>query len=228
MGEIHLVRHGQALVGTTNYDQLSELGLEQARCLGRWLASARYRFDVAVTGTQRRHAQTAEACLGVTAAAPRTIADPGFNEYHRREMMARYDERLATPAGVRALTEVHPDPHRAYEQLFAAAFERWIGGRHDGDYRESFAAFRARCLGSLQRLVERADVGERIVVFTSGGPIAVIVQSLLGLRDDQVGALNLTIANASVTTLRVVAAEPSLLTWNSFQHLEEGGLVTFP
>ena len=35
MAQIYLVRHGQASFGSSNYDQLSELGFEQARLLGR-------------------------------------------------------------------------------------------------------------------------------------------------------------------------------------------------
>ncbi|HJV74342.1 MAG TPA: phosphoglycerate mutase family protein, partial [Noviherbaspirillum sp.] len=58
MGQIYLVRHGQASFGSANYDQLSELGLEQARLLGEWFANSRQQFHRVVTGDMRRHRQT--------------------------------------------------------------------------------------------------------------------------------------------------------------------------
>jgi broad specificity phosphatase PhoE len=40
MGQIYLVRHGQASFGSANYDQLSELGHEQARRTRNFTASS--------------------------------------------------------------------------------------------------------------------------------------------------------------------------------------------
>ena len=37
MKEIFFVRHGQASFGKENYDQLSELGVEQSKKLGEYL-----------------------------------------------------------------------------------------------------------------------------------------------------------------------------------------------
>ena len=39
MGEIILVRHGQAAFASDNYDQLTDLGWQQARWLGEHLAA---------------------------------------------------------------------------------------------------------------------------------------------------------------------------------------------
>src|SRR6476660_3762059 len=65
MGQIYLVRHGQASFGKANYDQLSELGIEQARLLGQWFASCGVHIDKVVTGDMQRHRQTAEACMAM-------------------------------------------------------------------------------------------------------------------------------------------------------------------
>jgi broad specificity phosphatase PhoE len=226
MGEIYLVRHGQASFGAADYDQLSPLGVEQSRQLGAWLSESGQRFDRVITGTLRRHRQTADECFaGHAASAPRS-EDPGLNEYDHREMLHRFDPHLATPAAVRGVIDAQPNPRRAFQELFAAAFARWVSGEHDGDYVESFATFRTRVLGALERLVAKAARSDRLIVFTSGGPIAVIAQSLLGLADERVAALNFSLANAALTAAFFGASGVRLGTLNAFQHLQRPGQPT--
>lgn len=230
MGEIYLVRHGQASFGAADYDQLSDLGFEQARRLGLWLAETGQRFNLAVTGALRRHHQTAASCLTALGSGCPRIADPGFDEYDHGEMLTRYDPRLGTPEGIRAITEAQPSPRRAFQEIFAAAFARWSEGEHDEEYRESFEAFRRRCLDALKRRIAAAERSDRIIIFTSGGPIAIVVQAALGFADDRVAALNFSLANAAVTTLFYNSSGLSLGTLNSFQHLEQARperLVTY-
>ncbi len=93
MGQIYLVRHGQASFGKENYDQLSDLGMEQGRLLGKWFADCGVQFDQVVTGDMERHRQTAEACLAqLPQAYPASgwVTDAGFNEYDHREVLQRH------------------------------------------------------------------------------------------------------------------------------------------
>jgi broad specificity phosphatase PhoE len=230
MGEIYLVRHGQASFGAADYDQLSPLGVEQSRQLGAWLSASGQHFDRVITGTLRRHRQTADECLGARTGGAARCEDAALNEYDHREMLHRYEPRLATPEAVRGVIEAQPNPRRAFQELFAAAFARWVSGEHDGDYAESFASFRTRVLGALEDLLEKAARSERLIVFTSGGPIAVIAQKLLGLADERVAALNFSLANAAITTAFFGASGVRLGTLNAFQHLVRPGeptLVTY-
>jgi broad specificity phosphatase PhoE len=230
VGEICLVRHGQASFGAADYDQLSQLGVEQSRRLGAWLAASGQQFDRVVTGTLRRHRQTADECLALHPHSCARSEDAGLNEYDHREMLCRYDPRLATPEAVRSVIDAQPNPRRAFQELFTAAFARWVAGEHDAEYGESFAAFRARVLAAIARLVAAAERSERLIVFTSGGPIAVIAQSLLGLADERVAALNFSLANAALTTAFFGASGLRLGTLNAFQHLQLAGertLVTY-
>ncbi len=230
MGEIYLVRHGQASFGAADYDQLSQLGIAQSRQLGAWLSASGQRFDRVVTGTLRRHRQTADECLAAQLHSCPRSEDSGLNEYDHREMLLRYDPRLAAPESVAKVIAAHPNPRRAFQELFAAAFARWVSGQHDADYAESFSGFRTRVLGALERLVGAAGRSERLIIFTSGGPIAVIAQSLLGLSDERVAALNFSLANAALTTAFFGASGLRLGTLNAFQHLEqpgEGTLVSY-
>ncbi len=78
MGEIILVRHGQANSGATDeesYDRLSDLGHQQARWLGDYLRDREAPFDKVISGSLRRHRETA---TGIGYDAPQI--DPRLNE----------------------------------------------------------------------------------------------------------------------------------------------------
>ena len=59
MTTIYLIRHGQASVGTDNYDVLSKTGEAQANVLGQHLVSARIEFDAVYSGALKRQIDTA-------------------------------------------------------------------------------------------------------------------------------------------------------------------------
>ena len=87
MAQIYLVRHGQASFGSQNYDQLSVLGSEQAKHLGRWWAARDLSVSRVVTGKLQRHLQTARACIAEMQGKPEQElntdswhSDIGFNE----------------------------------------------------------------------------------------------------------------------------------------------------
>ena len=58
MGNLYLVRHGQASFGEDDYDKLSALGHKQSVRLGEYFAARGVTFDAVITGTLRRHAET--------------------------------------------------------------------------------------------------------------------------------------------------------------------------
>src|SRR4051794_24521887 len=105
MGQIYLVRHGQASFGSANYDQLSDLGLEQARLLGEWFANSHQQFHCVVTGGLKRHRQTADACIAMLPKSTRGdtdwVTDPGFDEYDHHEVMVRHHPEFDDPEEVK-------------------------------------------------------------------------------------------------------------------------------
>lgn len=234
MGQVFLVRHGQASFGSEDYDRLSDLGVKQSRLLGEWFAACGQTFSSAAMGAMLRHRQTAEACLAAMPAdlkpGAATAVEPGLNEYDHHEVMVRYRPEFATPAGGARVLAASDNPRRLFQKLFMEAMARWIGGEHDAEYVESWSAFRARCIGSLQRLVEKAGASQNLVVFTSGGPISVICQHLLGVADRDAAMLNSSLVNSGVTRLLYQPGRISLHTLNGFAHLErhrDSSLVTY-
>jgi broad specificity phosphatase PhoE len=95
-------------------------------------------------------------------------------------------------------------------------------------------------LAALDEAISYA-AGSDLLVATSGGPIAVIVQALLDLSDERTLDLNSMIANASVTRVLYSSrgrhssrrchsdSQRSLAVFNNYSHLEaeDPALVTF-
>jgi broad specificity phosphatase PhoE len=227
MGEIYLVRHGQASFGADDYDELSALGHEQARILGRWHAALGLRVDQVALGGLKRHRQTAEAWAGqFSAGAPPQAdwtVDPGFDEYDHREMLLRAHPEAGDLAGLKSWLARKVPSRGAFQQIFKAAMARWMSGLHDGDYRESWPRFHGRCVGALEALAARAGGSKRLIVFTSGGTISAICQHLLDLPAPRVAELNWSLVNGGVTKLFYQPGRLSLSTLNNYSHLEQGG-----
>ena len=224
MGQIYLVRHGQASFGSADYDRLSELGLEQARLLGEWFANSHQSFHQVVTGAMKRHRQTADTCLAVLPKAHRVetewLTDPDFNEYDHHVVLVRHRPEFEDPQEVKRFLASHPQARYAFQDIFQASMSRWMSGHYDADYREPWPQFRQRCVAALQRLVEGAGKSQNIIVFTSGGTISVLCQHLLGLQDRQMAELNWTLANCGVTKLLYRPGAVTLSYLNNYAHLE--------
>jgi broad specificity phosphatase PhoE len=228
VGQIYLVRHGQASFGAEDYDELSELGAKQSRLLGGWLAHLNQPLSCVVTGGLKRHRQTADACM---AAVPENLRPPGgwkvdagFDEYDHHEMLLRHKPEFADPVKAkRTLEQADPNPRKAFQKIFSEAMARWMSGRHDRDYRESWPDFRARCSGALRKLIDDSGASQTAIVFTSGGPITAICQDILGMPDERAAALNYGLVNSAMTKLLYQPGRVSLCYLNSFPHLEQTG-----
>ena len=230
MGQIFLIRHGQASFGSSNYDQLSSHGIEQGGMLGKWFAERGQGFDRIVTGTMARHRQTAQACIGPLAGAPveeHWIADAGFNEYDHDEVLHRYRPEFAEEGEVRRFLAITKNANRVFQGIFQAAMARWMDGEHDKEYREPWPVFRQRCVDALERLAGAAVASQSIAVFTSGGTIATLCQHLLHLPDARLFALNWALVNSAVTKVYYQSGETdnqlTLGYLNNYAHLEAFG-----
>jgi broad specificity phosphatase PhoE len=213
VGQLLLVRHGQASWDSEDYDVLSETGWEQSRLLGRSLAARGIRPDLVVTGGMRRHRETAEACLEELGATVGTGVDAGWDEFDHVAMLGA----LPQPFDGRQPTKAE------FQEWFERATDRWTGGEHDAEYAESFEAFTARVDSALRRTAEAAGSGTALV-FSSGGPIAWCVAGLLA--DDRVVAgslwrrLNPVCVNSGVTRLVTGRRGTTMVSFNGHAHLD--------
>ncbi|MEO8010167.1 MAG: histidine phosphatase family protein, partial [Dokdonella sp.] len=174
---MHLIRHGQASFGADDYDCLSELGVRQSRLLGEWMQRCGETPTRIVIGPMLRHRQTADASLSalVAGAQPPVETLPGFAEFDHLDVLGRFRAELADARALREFLETSEDPRVAFQSVFRGALQRWLDAQED-DYVESWSAFKRRCIAALTRLTDNASARQSVWVFTSGGPIAVIVQ----------------------------------------------------
>ncbi|MEU4196620.1 histidine phosphatase family protein [Kribbella sp. NPDC026611] len=216
MAVIYLVRHAQASFGARDYDNLSALGEQQARRVGDTLADVK--ADVVLSGSMRRHRQTAELA-GFAAEV-----DAGYDEFdHEQVIVAHKPAYRVRPVMLADLARTG-NPKRAFQDMFAAATQRWIDGG-DG-YTESFQAFADRSEAAVRRTAERLGKGETAVVFTSGGPIAAVVSRLLSGGDGLWAKLNPVTINTAIT--KVVSGHRGLTVVSYNEHVHVGAeLLTY-
>ncbi|NKF23942.1 histidine phosphatase family protein [Solimonas marina] len=228
MGVIYLIRHGQASFGAGDYDKLSPLGIEQGAILGQALAARGVTPDAVVCGAMKRHRETAQACLSAMQQPAEWVEDAAWNEYDHETMVAAYKPGFRDKAVMATELAATPNPRRAFQEIFAEAQRRWIGGEHDADYPESWAGFCARVDTALTTLQNTLGRSKTALVFTSGGPIGAAAQRLLGLSDERAIRLNWTLANAAVTKLIYSERSLYLSTLNEHAHFEhDARLITY-
>ncbi|WP_341315377.1 histidine phosphatase family protein [Paraburkholderia sp. IMGN_8] len=217
MAELYLVRHGQASFGAENYDELSPSGRTQSRWLGEHFAQAKLRFDRVVIGTMQRHQQTADAILAAMGGPQVEIAqDAGLNEYDFQALFAALGEEglpLGLSAGPSA-TSSKKDFYKGLRQVL----QLWADDRLPGRVPETWHQFQTR----VQRAridIQRAG-GRRVLVVSSGGPLAVTAQQVLQAPAATAIALNMQIRNSSVCQYVFNDGAMSLVSFNSVPHLE--------
>jgi broad specificity phosphatase PhoE len=217
MGQVLLVRHGQASWDGDDYDILSDTGHRQAELLGAALAARGIAPDLVVSGGMRRHRETVENLVaGAGLDSVSVEVDPGWDEYDHVSMLAQvpttFTGEKPTPAEFQAWMEL--------------ATDRWIRGEHADDYHEPFAAFTGRVEGGLKRAVGGSQ-GTTVVV-TSGGPISWVAASLLGGGTTLWSRLNVVCVNSGVTKLVTGRRGVTMVSFNEHTHLEgEPGLLTY-
>ena len=204
MGELYLVRHGQANSGATteeDYDRLSDLGHAQARLLGNWMRDHEAPFDLVLSGSMRRHRETA----GGMGFAP-DIEDARLNEMEyfalARDMEVHHG--LARPESPEDFAVHMPQTLAAWQQTA-------INGA------EPFTAFQGRITDAL---AEAAKPGKRVLCVTSGGVISMVMRMALGLSTDQMAHVLLPIYNSSLHKFRIRAEGTFLLAFNGIPHLD--------
>lgn len=221
MGQLLLVRHGQASWDADDYDVLSPSGWEQGRVLGRALASRGVVPDRVVRGSMRRHRETTEAALGELPGAPSAAdvsVDPAWDEF---DHVAVLDGMPPPETGPPAEP---PTDKRGYQALLETALESWMLPEHADRYAEPFAAFTARVDDALRRTTQDGAPGTTAVV-TSGGAIAWVTASLLADGDPELATrlwrkLNVVCVNSGLTRLVVGRRGTTLVTFNDHAHLD--------
>jgi broad specificity phosphatase PhoE len=235
MGILVLIRHGQASFLAEDYDQLSELGIEQSRRLGFHWKSTGTKYDKIYSGPARRHAQTCKLVAEAAGSGPTGVERlEEFDEYDAFGLLKAVMPNLVLEdAAARALHDDYAAQHeprlkaRAFERLFQHVTRRWAAGEIEAEGIEPWGEFCSRVARGIERVVRMSDPGSRIAVFTSGGPIAAAARLALELSPVKTLELSWSSYNASYSEFLFSADRFSLLSFNRYPHLDGHGMLSW-
>ena len=236
MSTLTLIRHGQARAFEKESDLLSALGEAQSRKLGEYWVRQGATFDQVYTGPLVRQKRTAEL-VAVTfdeagLAFPDRIVIDDLGEYDSKGILATLTPDLAErdPAFrnlVESFERAATDRNRHFQRMFEVVVLQWLEGKIHSAAVEPWQAFRERVGRGLRQIINEGGSGRRIVVFTSGGPIGVAVQTALGAPDRGAIEVNWRVRNCSLTEFVFGGGRFSLDTFNATPHLDDPDLVTY-
>jgi len=224
---IHLIRHGQASAGTSNYDRLSPCGREQAVHLGAWWQRTGFRVDAAWHGTLERQRDTATLTLQAAGLSPPVSLLPDLNEYDHRAVDAHLSARPdrgsdPDPASGRLgdadAAPVNPESMTYAD--YATVMRRWRDTTDLPDSLEHWHAFAARGWNAIAAAAGERDAGESLAFFTSGGIISTVLATVLDLDFEHTIDAIWRVRNASVTTLAHDGQQARLVEFNAVPHLQ--------
>lgn len=223
MSELYLVRHAQASFGAANYDQLSDLGHRQSRCLGDYFKYRNVAFDQYIVGDMYRHHQTMDGiCSALDIDSSDRIILPGLNEYNFQEMMQAYGDSFADDPLYQTIMK-NPSDKKNYYRLLRKILSLWTQGKMP-KVSEKWVDFKARVNDAQQQIQAMSGSVNRLLVIGSGGSISTFVGNVLGIPDEKIFDLNLQYKNTAVSHFFFNSEKMQLSGFNSVSHLDNNEL----
>jgi broad specificity phosphatase PhoE len=237
MSHLVLVRHGQASFLEKNYDQLSPKGEQQSRFLGQYWASHNARFDRIYSGPKVRQRETArlvgEAPRKARLPWPETELLPEFDEFQAEAVIERAlpglvetDEHIRSMYRDFQAAVTRPAQFKTFQRMFEVVVGRWAAGELPLKGIEPWPDFVVRVQRALGELAGNGARGQRIAIFTSGGPTAVAVQQALGLSTPATLKTAWMVRNSALTEFLFSGERFTLSSYNATPHLTDPEFLT--
>jgi broad specificity phosphatase PhoE len=238
MGILFLVRHAQASFLEQNYDRLSKLGETQARLLGEYWAQRNILFDRVCVGPCARQKDTLKLVsetsqkAGLKFPAPLVLQE--FDEYQGEAVLER------TLPGLLENDESIRDLHATFQssleiaqrrvtfqKLFEAVIGKWVCGETCPQGVETWGEFCSRVNSGVAEFLSAGGRGERVAIFTSGGPIAIAMQRALRLSPETTLKVSWMSRNSSWSEFLYAANRFTLSSFNSYGHIGDSAMLTY-
>jgi broad specificity phosphatase PhoE len=237
MGILFLVRHAQASFLEDNYDKLSALGETQARLLGEYWARRNLVLDRACVGPCVRQQDTLKIVSDAYARAglefPEPLVLPEFDEYQGEAVLKRsLPGLLESEPNIRDLhaafqSSVGVKKKRVtFQRLFEAVIGQWVRGAIRVQGVETWSEFCSRVNSGLVKFLSAGGRGERVAIFTSGGPIAVAMQRAFDLSPESTLQVSWMSRNSSWSEFLYSADRFTLSSFNVHGHLDDPAMLT--
>jgi broad specificity phosphatase PhoE len=238
MSLLYLIRHAQASFLQENYDKLSPLGEQQATMLAEYWAARKLKFDRVATGPCQRQKHTAQLVGRAYQASHQTFPElqelEEFDEYQAEAVLKRaLPELLATDESIAKLqaafqsSSTETEQRKHFQKLFESVIHRWVHAEIAPKDVESWQEFKTRVNSGLKKFLNQGQRGETAAIFTSGGPIAIAMQTSLHLSDASALGVSWMSQNCSWSEFLCGPDRFTLRTFNSHPHLEDPTLLTY-
>src|SRR5580698_7509202 len=238
MGILYLVRHAQASFLEPDYDKLSALGESQSRLLGEHWAQRKLAFDRVGVGPCARQIDTVTLARAAYVNAGRNFPEPQvlpeFDEYHAEEVLRgtlpallEKDQQIRDLHTAFHAAESNIEQRKTFQHLFAAVISDWVRGVIHAEGVETWLEFCARVNFGLGRFLASEKRGERIAIFTSGGPIAVATQRALHLSPERTLQMTWMSRNSSWSEFLYSAERFTLSSFNIHEHIADPQMLTY-
>jgi broad specificity phosphatase PhoE len=211
MGQLYLVRHGQASLGAANYDQLSPLGQQQSHRLGEHWQAQGITFDAVITGTMKRHAQTLAGIQQGMGTQHSAALWPGLNEYDAEAVI-----RAIQPGEL--IKPSTPEGYKLYFRLLRDGLAQWMAGVISPHGMPNYVAFVQGVTSALDHIRQHHE--GNVLLVSSGGPIATAVAHVLRTSPETSIELNMRLRNSAVSEFSFNPKRHSLSSFNNVAHLE--------
>jgi broad specificity phosphatase PhoE len=238
MGTLFLVRHAQASFLEQDYDKLSAVGEAQAIVLGDYLARRNVLFDRVWVGPRVRHKETANLVkknydeAGVT--FPEPLVMPEFDEYQAEAVLTQSLPKLIEKdEKIRKLhaafqASLEPTGRRAsFQKLFEVVIGMWVDDAICPQGVETWSEFCARVNSGIAKVCGSGGHGERVAVFTSGGPIAVAMKRALRLSAESALGVSWMSRNSSWSEFMYSEQRFTLSSFNVHAHIDDPAMRTY-
>ena len=111
---------------------------------------------------------------------------------------------------------------QALQRILEKILLRWVNGGDGKTGIPTWEQFRERVAIGLKRVIAENGRGRTILLFTSGGPISVVLQTAMGLSNEETLRTAWQIANGSMTKFLYNGERISLASFNETAHLPSG------
>jgi broad specificity phosphatase PhoE len=237
MSILFLVRHGQASFLERNYDKLSAKGEQQSRMLGEYWAGLKLSFDRVYSGPKVRQRETArivgEAYKSAGLPWPEPVVLAEFDEFQAEVVMERtLPQLIESDSDIRRMhqafknAQTRPEQFKTFQQIFEVVIGRWADGKLPLEGIEPWADFSTRVQRGLTKFPENGNRGQRIAIFSSGGPVGVAMQRALDLSTEATLKAAWMVRNCSYSEFLFSAGRFTLSSYNATPHFTDPEFLT--
>ncbi|HXN99852.1 MAG TPA: histidine phosphatase family protein [Candidatus Acidoferrales bacterium] len=217
---------------------MSTLGEAQARLLGEYWVRRGVTFDRTCVGPCVRQKDTlklvSEAYDKAGLKFPGPLVMPEFDEYQGEAVIKRSlpgllenDQKIREHYAAFKSSTGTAERRATFQKLFELVIGQWVRGEISPQGVETWLEFCSRVNSGLSKFLSAGARGERVAIFTSGGPIAVAMQRAMHLSAERALQVSWMSRNSSWSEFLYSAELFNLSAFNVHGHLRDPEMMTY-